>query len=90
MIINKSGIIIRLAVADLRVIGRATQGVKLIRLDDGDEIAAITKLTEHDEEETIENGIINDIINEPDLPGDDMENNSDETSNGPGNEFENQ
>ena len=44
MIINKSGIIIRLAVADLRVIGRATQGVKLINLKESDEIAAVTKV----------------------------------------------
>ena len=58
----------------------------MIRLDDGDEIAAITKLSEHEEEETIENA----IINEPDIPGNDIEDNSDETSNEPGNEFENQ
>ena len=90
MITCKSGVTIRTSIANIREAGRATQGVKLIRLDDGDEIAAITKLTEHDEEETIENGIINDIINEPDVPGDDLEDNSDETSNGPGNEFENQ
>ncbi len=41
MITNKSGIIIRVSVKDLRVMGRATQGVKLIRLDEGDEIADI-------------------------------------------------
>ena len=44
MIINKSGIIIRLAVADLRVIGRATQGVRLINLKENDEIAAVAKV----------------------------------------------
>ncbi len=44
MIINKSGIVLRLAVADLRVIGRATQGVRLINLKEGDEIAAVTKV----------------------------------------------
>lgn len=44
MIINKSGIIIRLAVSELRVIGRATQGVRLINLKDTDEIAAVTKV----------------------------------------------
>ncbi|MBI2270921.1 MAG: DNA gyrase subunit A [Bacteroidetes bacterium] len=43
MIITKSGITIRLAVADLRVMGRATQGVRLINLRDDDEIAAVTK-----------------------------------------------
>jgi DNA gyrase subunit A len=44
MIINKSGIAIRMAVKDLRVMGRATQGVRLIRIDDGDEIAAVAKV----------------------------------------------
>jgi len=49
MIINKSGIVIRMAVSKLRVMGRATQGVKLIDLRGTDEIAAVTK-TEHEEE----------------------------------------
>jgi DNA gyrase subunit A len=49
MIINKSGITIRLAVADLRVMGRATQGVKLINIKDNDEIAAVAKVV-HEEE----------------------------------------
>ncbi|MEO9966962.1 MAG: DNA gyrase subunit A [Reichenbachiella sp.] len=44
MIINKSGITIRLAVADLRVMGRATQGVKLIRLGENDEISSVEKI----------------------------------------------
>lgn len=44
MIINKSGIAIRLAVEQLRVMGRATQGVRLIKLDAKDSIAAITKI----------------------------------------------
>jgi DNA gyrase subunit A len=54
MITCKSGITIRTAIADIREAGRATQGVKLIRLDEEDEIAAITKLERHteDEEET--------------------------------------
>ncbi|MCQ2301417.1 MAG: DNA gyrase subunit A [Bacteroidales bacterium] len=50
MIINKSGIVIRLAVSTLRVMGRATQGVKLIDLRGNDQIAAVTKV-EHMEEE---------------------------------------
>ncbi len=41
MIINKSGITIRVAVSDIRVAGRATQGVKLINLREGDSIAAV-------------------------------------------------
>jgi DNA gyrase subunit A len=44
MIINRSGLIIRMAVADLRVMGRATQGVRLINLRDNDSIAAVTKV----------------------------------------------
>ncbi|MCB0432988.1 MAG: DNA gyrase subunit A, partial [Mangrovimonas sp.] len=44
MIINKSGIAIRMEVSDLRVMGRATQGVKLINLKNGDSIAAVAKV----------------------------------------------
>jgi len=44
MIINKSGIAIRMGVEDLRVMGRATQGVKLINLKDSDSIAAVAKV----------------------------------------------
>ena len=44
MIINRSGITIRQGVEELRVMGRATQGVRLINLRDGDEIAAVTKI----------------------------------------------
>jgi DNA gyrase subunit A len=54
MIINKSGIIIRLAVSELRVIGRATQGVRLINLKDTDEIAAVTKVDVEEEVAKIE------------------------------------
>jgi DNA gyrase subunit A len=44
MIINRSGITIRLAVDTLRVMGRATQGVRLINLRDGDVIASVAKI----------------------------------------------
>ena len=44
MIINKSGVTIRIPVADLRVMGRATQGVRLIRLNGNDEISAVEKI----------------------------------------------
>ena len=50
MIINKSGIAIRLEVATLRVMGRATQGVKLINLKDDDSIAAVAKVMKDDED----------------------------------------
>jgi DNA gyrase subunit A len=61
MIINKSGIIIRLAVSELRVIGRATQGVRLINLIATDEIAAVSKvgIEEVIEEEGTEAGTEN-------------------------------
>jgi DNA gyrase subunit A len=54
MIINKSGLIIRLAVAELRVMGRATQGVRLINLRDDDAIAAVANV-EVDVDEKDEN-----------------------------------
>jgi DNA gyrase subunit A len=52
MIINRSGVIIRIAVANLRIMGRATQGVRLINLRKNDSIAAVAKVdvTEEDEE----------------------------------------
>ncbi len=57
MIINKSGITIRMAVADLRVMGRATQGVKLINIKDSDSIAAVAKVLHEEEDlDETENG----------------------------------
>ena len=50
MIINKSGIAIRMAVSDLRVMGRATQGVKLINIKGSDSIAAVAKTMKDDKE----------------------------------------
>ena len=50
MIINKSGIAIRMSVEDLRVMGRATQGVKLINLKDTDSIAAVAKVMKEDDD----------------------------------------
>lgn len=56
MITCKSGVTIRSSIASIREAGRATQGVKLIRLDDGDEIAAITSINERevDEDENLD------------------------------------
>ena len=51
MIINKSGIAIRMAVEDLRIMGRATQGVKLINIKDGDSIAAVAKVIHEKDDE---------------------------------------
>jgi DNA gyrase subunit A len=70
MIINKSGITIRLAVADLRVMGRATQGVKLINIKDNDSIAAVAKVVHDEEVEVDENE-----------NGTEIENNNDESTN---------
>lgn len=51
MIINKSGLTIRLKVSDLRVMGRATQGVRLINIKGNDAIAAVCKVMREDEQE---------------------------------------
>jgi len=57
MIITKNGITIRLNIASLRVMGRATQGVRLINIQESDEIAAVTKVDHEDEDETNVNPI---------------------------------
>jgi len=64
MIINKSGIVIRLAVEDLRVMGRATQGVKLINLKGKDTIAAVAKV-ERSEDDEVEDAIVLDEDGNP-------------------------
>lgn len=59
MIINKSGLTIRIPVADLRVMGRATQGVRLIKMRESDEIASIASVDHEDDEPVVhldENG----------------------------------
>ena len=71
MIINKSGFTIRMNVSDLRTMGRATQGVRLINIKGKDSIAAVTKVLREDEEEVIEGeiveGEINDVENGTDI-----------------------
>ena len=54
MIINKSGLTIRMAVSDIRVAGRATQGVKLINIKEGDSIAAISAVNKSEEETSVQ------------------------------------
>lgn len=54
MIINKSGLTIRMKISDLRVMGRATQGVRLINIKGNDSIAAVTKVLREDESENDE------------------------------------
>lgn len=64
MIINKSGIAIRMAVSDLRVMGRATQGVKLINLKNNDSIAAVAKVMKEDEADELEENSDTEASNE--------------------------
>jgi len=72
MIINKSGLTIRMAIEDLRVMGRATQGVRLINLKGKDSIAAVTKVMKDDAEEVVvdeDGNVIESVIErvKPDL-----------------------
>jgi DNA gyrase subunit A len=54
MITCESGVTIRMKVSAIREAGRATQGVKLINIDEGDKIAAIARIAEQDDDETTE------------------------------------
>ncbi|WP_136467988.1 DNA gyrase subunit A [Flagellimonas onchidii] len=77
MIINKSGIAIRMGVEDLRVMGRATQGVRLINLKDKDSIAAVAKVMK--DEDAVEEADILDIeVNGED--GTAIDNNTDDSN----------
>ena len=79
MIINKSGLTIRIAVEDLRVMGRATQGVRLINLKEGDKIAAVAKVNADKEEERT-------AIEGTELPPDETPDEVDETDEADGDE----
>ena len=61
MIINKSGITIRTSVESLRVMGRATQGVRIIKLKDDDSIASVAKVTRSNEDELLDDEITDQI-----------------------------
>ena len=58
MIINKSGITIRLRMSDLRTIGRATQGVRLIKISGNDEISSVAKVAADEEKEEAETALV--------------------------------
>jgi DNA gyrase subunit A len=60
MIINKSGITIRISMDELRVMGRATQGVRLIKVGEGDEISSVEKISR----EEVENSDSSDLAGE--------------------------
>ena len=82
MIINRSGIVIRIVVSQLRVMGRATQGVRLINLKGNDEIASVARIEHEDDEvEETESHVI--VDGEPAAEGeetleDDLEEEADE------------
>ncbi len=76
MIINKSGIILRMAVKDLRVVGRNTQGVKLINLKSSDAIASVTQVPAEEEELQLdenETGVNETALNQPEPDGESNE-----------------
>ncbi len=82
MIINKSGIAIRMGVADLRVMGRATQGVRLIKVREDDAIAAVAKAMKDDDEEDIVESAENiDDITSENNDGTTLDNNETQTEN---------
>lgn len=93
MITCKSGVTIRTSIATIREAGRATQGVKLIRLDDGDEIAAITKLSEHEDEDDVDETVSPDETSpvvKDEIQNNDENSDNNENLNEPSNDIENQ
>ena len=58
MIINRSGITIRTSIEQIRVAGRATQGVRIINLREGDEIASVAVVPVTEEEELAEGAVV--------------------------------
>ena len=86
MVINKSGITIRIGVNTLREMGRATQGVKIIRLRDEDSIASVAKVSKFKEDEQVEldeegNPIISEDLNKEIIYNDDDTTNETEEEN---------
>ncbi|RFN58246.1 DNA gyrase subunit A [Marixanthomonas ophiurae] len=81
MIINKSGIAIRMAVEDLRVMGRATQGVRLIKVRDEDAIAAVAKVKNEDEDMDDDDVTTEGAENEADDSGTTLDTNDEQTEN---------
>ena len=85
MVINKSGITIRIGVDTLRVMGRATQGVKIIRLRDEDSIASVAQVSKWEQEEEVlldEDGNVietNDIIKDVENLSEDTTDSNDNT-----------
>jgi DNA gyrase subunit A len=97
MITCKSGVTIRTSIASIREAGRATQGVRLIKLDEGDEIAAITNLNDTEIEEVsgeIQIVTEQDVENEPIIPSENVRQTEDQSNaeekNGADNEISNE
>jgi DNA gyrase subunit A len=97
MITCKSGVTIRTSIASIREAGRATQGVRLIKLDEGDEIAAITNLNDTEIEEVsgeIQIVTEQDVENEPIIPSENVQQTEDQSNaeekNGADNEISNE
>ncbi|HSV12393.1 MAG TPA: DNA gyrase subunit A [Hanamia sp.] len=83
MITCKSGVTIRTSIASIREAGRATQGVRLIKLDEGDEIAAITNLNDTEIEEVsgeIQIVTEQDVENEPIIPSENVQQTEDQSN----------
>jgi DNA gyrase subunit A len=80
MIINKKGITIRMDLKSIRVMGRATQGVRLINLGSGDSIAAVAKVPHDDAEDELEESEATDVINK-DETSDGTDNANEEETN---------
>jgi DNA gyrase subunit A len=78
MIINRSGITIRTPASGIRVMGRATQGVRLIRLNDTDEISSVEKIENIEEDET---AVDPDEIENPSAPENDEADDQEENPN---------
>jgi DNA gyrase subunit A len=91
MITCKSGVTIRTSIASIREAGRATQGVKLIRLDDGDEIAGITNINDNEIEGESDNENLSESL-EADIDSQEAEDNGtdNEISDNTENDIENQ
>ena len=56
MVISEQGMIMRISVSDIRIIGRATQGVRIMDLDEGDRIVAVAKVVETEEDGSDDSG----------------------------------
>ena len=79
ILISDRGKLIRLRVRDISIQGRATQGVRLMRVDDGEHVAAIERLAEPDDESGIETAAPIEAVDDSDtIPNESLEDEGDE------------